>query len=111
MTVTQIGVRGTRRLSLPLTAKDQADLDLIRSTPERLGSLPGNIDASSSDAALVHAVFEAGLAQIREAAETAGFPLERLTIEMTESALAENLVRAQKIACTFKSDGLQARPG
>jgi len=73
MTVTQIGVRGTRRLSLPLTAKDQADLDLIRSTPERLGSLPGNIDASSSDAALVHAVFEAGLAQIREAAEIAGY--------------------------------------
>jgi EAL domain-containing protein (putative c-di-GMP-specific phosphodiesterase class I) len=43
--------------------------------------------------------------QIREAAETAGFPLERLTIEITESALAENLVRAQKIACTFKAMG------
>jgi PAS domain S-box-containing protein len=43
--------------------------------------------------------------QIREAAEEAGFPLERLTIEITESALANNLERARKIVGELKAMG------
>jgi PAS domain S-box-containing protein len=43
--------------------------------------------------------------QIRELAEAAGFPLERLTIEITESALANNLERAQKIVGELKAMG------
>ena len=43
--------------------------------------------------------------KIRMAAETAGFPLERLTVEITESALLDNLGQAQKITRALKSMG------
>jgi PAS domain S-box-containing protein len=43
--------------------------------------------------------------QIREAAAEAGFPLERLTIEITESALVNNLERAKKIVGELKAMG------
>ena len=43
--------------------------------------------------------------KIRAAAEEAGFPLERLTVEITESALLDNLGQAQKIARALKAIG------
>jgi EAL domain-containing protein (putative c-di-GMP-specific phosphodiesterase class I) len=43
--------------------------------------------------------------QIRETAEGAGFPLERLTVEITESGLFNNLETAQKIAHDLKAMG------
>jgi len=43
--------------------------------------------------------------QIRDAAELAGFPLEPVVIEITESALANDLVQAQKIARELKEMG------
>jgi len=43
--------------------------------------------------------------RIRAAAEAAGFPLERLTVEITESALLDNLGRAKKIAHALKDMG------
>jgi PAS domain S-box-containing protein len=43
--------------------------------------------------------------QIRAAAEEAGFPLERLTIEITESALLDNLAQARRAACELKAMG------
>src|SRR5260370_41904802 len=43
--------------------------------------------------------------QIREAAAEAGFPLERLTIEITESALVNNLEGAKKIVGELKAMG------
>lgn len=43
--------------------------------------------------------------QIRRAAEEYGFPLERLTVEVTESALVNNLERARKIATEIKDMG------
>ena len=43
--------------------------------------------------------------QIREAAEQGGFPLARLTVEITESGLIGNLEMAQKIARELKSMG------
>jgi len=43
--------------------------------------------------------------QIREAAEEAGFPLDRLTIEITESALLHDLELVQKIARQLKEMG------
>jgi PAS domain S-box-containing protein len=43
--------------------------------------------------------------QIREAAEEAGFSLERLTVEITESAILDNLERARKIVCELKAMG------
>jgi PAS domain S-box-containing protein len=43
--------------------------------------------------------------QIREAAEAAGFPLKRLVVEITESALVNNPEGAQKIAVELKALG------
>jgi len=43
--------------------------------------------------------------QIRDAAENAGFPLNRLIVEITESGLLNNLKRAQTIACEVKEIG------
>lgn len=44
-------------------------------------------------------------AQIRAAAEEAGYPLDRLTIEITETALVDNLEHAQTIARKLKDLG------
>jgi EAL domain-containing protein (putative c-di-GMP-specific phosphodiesterase class I) len=43
--------------------------------------------------------------QIRAAAEGAGFPLNRLTIEITETALANSLERAQTVVRELKEMG------
>ena len=43
--------------------------------------------------------------QIRREADETGFPLERLIVEITESALVNNLERAQKIAAELKTMG------
>ena len=43
--------------------------------------------------------------QIRDLAEDHGFPLQRLTVEITESALVNNLDRAQKIAIELREMG------
>jgi PAS domain S-box-containing protein len=43
--------------------------------------------------------------QIREAAAQAGFPLKRLTIEITETGLLDNLERAQQITRELKALG------
>lgn len=43
--------------------------------------------------------------QIREAAEGVGFPLERLTVEITESGIFNNLEIAKKIARDLKAVG------
>jgi EAL domain-containing protein (putative c-di-GMP-specific phosphodiesterase class I) len=40
--------------------------------------------------------------QIRDAAEEVGFPVERLTVELTENALVDNLERAQENARELK---------
>ena len=44
-------------------------------------------------------------AQIREAAVAAKFPLDHLTVEITESALLSDLGRARKVACKLKTMG------
>jgi PAS domain S-box-containing protein len=43
--------------------------------------------------------------QIRDTAEKAGFPLRRLTIEITETGLVDNFERAQKITRELKEIG------
>lgn len=57
---------------------------LIRESPERLRALPGSLDDTSSDAALVHAVFVAGLVRIREEVEAAGYTALAEDAEYTE---------------------------
>ena len=61
-----------RRLSVPLTDRDEEELKVVRRSPARLSALI-DVDARSSDAHLVHAVFEAGLEHLREAEEAAEY--------------------------------------
>jgi len=71
--------RVIRRPSLPLTAQDESDLDLIRSSPnhrralEQLGGDLAGVTESLSEGALLHAVFEAGLEAVRLAAAEVGY--------------------------------------
>ncbi len=67
-----------RRPSLPLTSADEADLRLLKESPAyqqalaRLSSQdlpPGDVKES----VLLHAVFEAGLAAVRQLAESDGY--------------------------------------
>jgi hypothetical protein len=71
-----------RRSSLPLTAQDEADLALIRSSEELRAAFAGLLAGSDarallhdspSEAALLHAVFALGLARIREEVDAAGY--------------------------------------
>ena len=68
-----------RRPNLPLTARDEADLEQIRSSLEfrraleRMAPSQPQADASLGEAVLLHAVFEAGLAAVRAAAEEDGY--------------------------------------
>lgn len=68
-----------RRPNLPLTAKDEADLALLRSSAEfrralqRMAPSSPDADATLGEAVLLHAVFEAGLAAVRAAAEEEGY--------------------------------------
>jgi hypothetical protein len=70
--------RQVRRSSLPLTEQDERDLAYLRSSPEfrrALEELSGETVTgdSVSEAALVHALFGAGLAAVKMAAETRGY--------------------------------------
>ena len=72
----------TRRPSLPLTAADEADLALVKqSLPyqralARLSGLPDGVEITES--VLLHAVFQAGLAAVKQLAEADGY--ERLAV-------------------------------
>lgn len=61
-----VALPSPRRLSVPLTGRDLADLETIRRSPERLNEL--EVSSESSEAALVHAVFEKGLQLLKEEA-------------------------------------------
>ncbi|WP_030529644.1 hypothetical protein [Phycicoccus jejuensis] len=82
-----------RRPSLPLTAQDEIDLGLIRTSPshqralEQLGADIHDDAASMSESALLHAVFEAGLGAVRAAAAEAGYA------ELAQQLEADSLER------------------
>lgn len=63
--------RRTRRLPVPLSERDERDLDLIRSSPAALESV--GAQRTDSDAALVHALMAVGAQRAREAAEETGY--------------------------------------
>jgi hypothetical protein len=76
---TRLGEPVKRRSTLPLTAQDESDLALIRTSPsyqralENLaGSAEGHLQ-NLSESALLHAVFAAGLDAVRLAAAEAGY--------------------------------------
>lgn len=80
----------TRRLSVPLSEHDDAELARLRSTEtlETLGLAP-----SASDAALVHAVFDLGLRQLRERRMESAYAELALTYD---DATARNVARRRR---------------
>lgn len=76
---TRMSSPSVRRPSLPLTAKDDADLEVLRTSPahrralEILAPSAPAADDEVSEAVLLHAVFEAGLAAVRRSAEEEGY--------------------------------------
>lgn len=79
-----------RRPNLPLTAQDESDLALLRSSPayrQALAQLsPSGLSPVEqvSEAVLLHAVFEAGLAAVRASAEEDGYA--QLAVDYAEQA-------------------------
>jgi hypothetical protein len=79
----RLQARVTRRSSLPLTEQDDLALARIRTSETYQAALralgaPADVDVPASalsEAALLHAVFEAGLASIRLGAQEAGYAL------------------------------------
>lgn len=67
----------TTRKSLPLSSRDLRDLTALRRSPAHravLADLAGTpVSEASSEAALLHAVWEAGLQAVRERVEDAGY--------------------------------------
>ncbi len=67
----------TVRKSLPLTDRDMQDLARLRRNKAHLDALGrlvrADLDESSSEAALLHAVMEAGLRAVREQVEADGY--------------------------------------
>ncbi|MEO7016391.1 MAG: hypothetical protein ABI130_03405 [Leifsonia sp.] len=61
-----------KRLTVSLTARDRADLELIRNSPEWREVLPDH-PSDPSDAALVHSLFEFGVRAVRASAEERGY--------------------------------------
>jgi mRNA interferase MazF len=74
---TRLNQQTVRRAGLPLTERDLDDLETIRNAPEReaVGRAadtelpPGDL----TEAALLHAVFTAGLRALRRAIDDAGY--------------------------------------
>ena len=65
------------RKSLPLTERDQLALSILRSSPTHLailGELAGTaVSETSSEASVLHAVWEVGIQTVREQVEAAGY--------------------------------------
>lgn len=68
-----------RRPSLPLTAQDEEDLAALRSSPafrralEVVAPSQPSADIELGESALLHAIFEAGLAIVRRTVEDEGY--------------------------------------
>lgn len=79
------------RKSLSLSARDLADLQKLRESAElqaALSELAGEeVSASSSEAALIHAVYEAGLRALKRRVEATGYA--QIAVEYDEGARRE----------------------
>lgn len=68
-----------RRPSVPLTARDEADLAMLKASPtyrralDRLCASPVTADDDIGESVLLHALIEAGFAAVRLEAEEAGY--------------------------------------
>lgn len=101
--VTRFNRPTVRRSPLPLTDDDLADLARLRTAgPERdaLAQLaPDELpDGQLTESALLHAVFEAGLRAIREAAEEQGYAELAASESTAEAAEHRSILRRRASA-------------
>jgi hypothetical protein len=86
------------RKSLPLTARDLRDLDILRGSPARRGALASLVDIevgeTLSEAQLLHAVLEAGLRAVEERIEEDGYA--RIAAERSETEQAARRAVARR---------------
>ncbi len=61
------------RKSITLSERDQRDLQLLRHNAPVRESLDGDLTESTSEAALIRAVFEAGMNQVRSEMDARGY--------------------------------------
>lgn len=65
------------RKSLPLSARDLSDLSVLRHSPAHRGALADlagiRLSETSSEATVLHAIWEAGVQAVRERVEDAGY--------------------------------------
>ena len=98
---TRMSHRVVRRPNVPLTARDETDLALLRASPafrralERLCPNGPSADADVGEAMLLHAVLEAGLAAIRMSAEEEGY--EQLAVDYAEDAGARRRMSRRRL--------------
>lgn len=103
---TRLRSKVTRRPSLPLTERDEADLATLRANDEYLEALARLADtpldhATASESALLHAIFEIGMNALRDSAEADGYA------QIAAESAAENGVRratARRRLPTWASD-------
>ncbi|WGY04331.1 hypothetical protein QI633_11295 [Nocardioides sp. QY071] len=69
--------RPAARKSLPLSARDIRDIDMLRGSADRRAALSNlvaeEVAEDSSEAAVLHAVFEAGLRAVSQELESRGY--------------------------------------
>lgn len=94
----------TRRPSIPLTARDEVDLAALRASPayrQALADLTGTAATGDlTEAALLHAVLEAGFQSIRSVAEEAGYA----AIASHQAAMEEQRATARRRKPTWADE-------
>ena len=93
--------RPVRRSPLPLTERDIADLERLRTpgpTREALARvLPGELpEGDVTESALLHAVFKAGLRAIRETAEELSYAADAAGETAAEAAEHRRILRRRR---------------
>ncbi len=88
-----------RRTSLPLTETNESDLALLHQSSiyqSALEKLSGTkiVDQELSSAALLHAIFEAGMAAVKKAAELEGYA--QIASEITSSSAQQKRREARR---------------
>ena len=75
---TRVSARVVSRVTIPLTAQNELDLSMIRESSshqialEQLSDIK-IVEVKMNEAALLHAIFEIGIAAVRQKAELVGY--------------------------------------
>jgi hypothetical protein len=96
-----------RRSSLPLTEQNEEDLSKVRSSSSyqrALEVLSGRkiVEADVSTSALLHAIFEAGMAAVQKEAEIAGYA--EIALSQSAKVMKEHRVQSRRRRPTWAQE-------